>query len=58
MASRTTLPLHPVAVIVADQVWLRIYRGNILEIEIPLRRQTAPVLELENALELQSALPE
>jgi hypothetical protein len=45
MVSRVTgLPLYATAVIVKDQVRLRIYRGRDLKLELPLRWRQALVL--------------
>jgi hypothetical protein len=38
------LPRHATAVIVNDQLRLRVYRGRCLEIEMPLRQRQALVL--------------
>jgi hypothetical protein len=56
MTSRTTLPLYPVAVIVADQVRLRIYEGQRLVLDLPLSRRRA--LLLGSDLICRGLLPE
>jgi hypothetical protein len=40
----TTLPLHAIPVLLHDQVYLRVYRGPRLELEMPLRPRQALVL--------------
>ena len=38
------LPFHAIPVLIDDQVWLRVYAGRDLEIEVPLRSRQALVL--------------
>jgi hypothetical protein len=52
----TTLPFRVIAVVVNDNVRLRVYAGGDLKIEIPLRRRQAMVLAAQ--LLNQALLPE
>jgi hypothetical protein len=42
--SMTTLPFHATPCIINDAVVLRVYQGNRLVVEVPLRRRQAQVL--------------
>ena len=42
----TAFPLSPVAVVVADQIRLRVYQGNRLVLDLPLSRRQALILSV------------